>query len=117
MLTERKRLDRGFVAKNCEKRREIGRKGGLSVPAEKRAFSQNHQLAVNAAKRAAACTSAARLDPADESPWNAARSHSHSSRSRTYGLWSACWQTSLYYRGESTRQRMAEVRAHFCRFI
>ena len=51
MLTERKRLDRGFVAKNCEKRREIGRKGGLSVPAEKRAFSQNHQLAVDAGKK------------------------------------------------------------------
>ncbi|RTL88629.1 MAG: stress-induced protein [Hyphomicrobiales bacterium] len=34
-----------------EKQREIARKGGRSVPAEKRSFSQNADLAVNAGRK------------------------------------------------------------------
>lgn len=36
---------RGFAAMNPEKQRAIARLGGVSVPAEKRSFSQNHELA------------------------------------------------------------------------
>jgi hypothetical protein len=34
-----------------EKQREIARKGGRSVPNEKRSFSQNHQLASDAGRK------------------------------------------------------------------
>jgi general stress protein YciG len=34
-----------------EKQREIARKGGRSVPNEKRSFSQNHQLAAEAGRK------------------------------------------------------------------
>ena len=34
-----------------EKQREIARKGGRSVPDEKRSFSQNHQLAAEAGRK------------------------------------------------------------------
>jgi general stress protein YciG len=34
-----------------EKQREIARKGGRSVPSEKRSFSQNHQLASDAGRK------------------------------------------------------------------
>ncbi len=33
--------NRGFASMGAEKRREIARKGGRSVPDEKRSFSQN----------------------------------------------------------------------------
>ena len=36
---------------DVEKRREIARKGGRSVPNEKRSFSQNHQLASEAGSK------------------------------------------------------------------
>ncbi len=36
---------RGFAAISPERRREIASKGGLSVPAEKRSFSQDRDLA------------------------------------------------------------------------
>ena len=36
---------RGFASMDRDKQREIARKGGRSVPNEKRSFSQNHQLA------------------------------------------------------------------------
>jgi general stress protein YciG len=34
-----------------EKQREIARKGGRSVPNDKRSFSQNHQLASEAGRK------------------------------------------------------------------
>jgi uncharacterized protein len=34
-----------------QKQREIARKGGESVPAEKRSFSQNHELAAQAGRK------------------------------------------------------------------
>jgi general stress protein YciG len=42
---------RGFASMNAEKQREIARKGGRSVPNEKRSFSQNHQLASEAGRK------------------------------------------------------------------
>lgn len=42
---------RGFASMDAEKQREIARKGGRSVPNEKRSFSQNHQLASEAGRK------------------------------------------------------------------
>lgn len=42
---------RGFASMDPERQREIARKGGASVPAEKRAFSQNHALASEAGRK------------------------------------------------------------------
>lgn len=42
---------RGFASMDPEKRREIARKGGSSVPAEKRAFSKDKSLAAVAGKK------------------------------------------------------------------
>ena len=53
MSMERKTSTRGFASVEREKQREIARKGGRSVPHEKRSFSQNHQLAVEAGRKAA----------------------------------------------------------------
>ena len=39
---------RGFAAMDAEKQRAIARKGGESVPAEKRSFFQNRTLAAEA---------------------------------------------------------------------
>jgi general stress protein YciG len=42
---------RGFAAMDPERRREIARKGGLSVPARKRSFARNPELAAEAGRR------------------------------------------------------------------
>jgi uncharacterized protein len=42
---------RGFASMDQTRQREIARKGGESVPAEKRSFSQNHQLAAEAGRK------------------------------------------------------------------
>ena len=42
---------RGFASMSMEKRREIASKGGKSVPADKRAFSQNRDLAAEAGRK------------------------------------------------------------------
>ena len=42
---------RGFASMSVEKRREIASKGGKSVPAEKRSFSQNRHLATEAGRK------------------------------------------------------------------
>lgn len=44
------KMKRGFASMDPERRREIARLGGASVPAEKRAFSQNRDLASTAGK-------------------------------------------------------------------
>ncbi len=41
----------GFASMDAEKQREIARKGGRSVPDEKRSFSQNRQLASEAGRK------------------------------------------------------------------
>ena len=42
---------RGFASMDPEKQRAIARKGGLSVPDDKRSFSQNHELAASAGRK------------------------------------------------------------------
>ncbi len=46
-----KKSTRGFASMSPEKQREIARKGGRSVPAEKRSFSQNADLAAAAGRK------------------------------------------------------------------
>jgi len=41
----------GFAALSPERRREIARKGGANVPAHKRSFSQNRELAAEAGSK------------------------------------------------------------------
>lgn len=48
---ETARSNRGFAAMDAEKQRAIARKGGESVPAEKRSFSQNRALASAAGRK------------------------------------------------------------------
>jgi uncharacterized protein len=43
--------NRGFASMSREKQREIASKGGRSVPAEKRSFSQNRDLAAEAGRK------------------------------------------------------------------
>ncbi len=42
---------RGFASMDPARQREIASKGGSSVPAEKRPFSQNHKLAAEAGRK------------------------------------------------------------------
>lgn len=49
-MTEQVKSTRGFASMDPEKRREIARKGGTAVPANKRAFAQNRQLASDAGR-------------------------------------------------------------------
>lgn len=42
---------RGFACMTPEKRREIASKGGASVPADRRSFSQSHDLAATAGRK------------------------------------------------------------------
>ena len=42
---------RGFASMNLERQREIASKGGRSVPAEKRSFSQDRELASSAGRK------------------------------------------------------------------
>ena len=52
MMTEiAKTQKRGFASMDPEKQRAIARKGGESVPREKRSFSQNADLAVRAGRK------------------------------------------------------------------
>ncbi len=46
--------DKRSFATNSELARKSGRKGGLAVPAEKRTFSANRELAAEAGRRGAA---------------------------------------------------------------
>ncbi|MBX9574334.1 MAG: general stress protein [Caulobacteraceae bacterium] len=42
---------RGFASMDPERQREIARKGGASVPSEKRSFSQDRGLAAKAGRK------------------------------------------------------------------
>ena len=53
---------RGFATMSAERRREISAKGGASVPAEKRAFSQNRDLAAAAGRTGGTRKPSDRLD-------------------------------------------------------
>lgn len=48
---QKPKAKRGFAAMSPEKRREIARKGGASVPSEKRSFSQSADLAAKAGRK------------------------------------------------------------------
>lgn len=50
-MDEMKKSSRGFASMDPEKQREIARKGGQSVPDEKRSFSQNPDLAARAGRK------------------------------------------------------------------
>ena len=53
METEKtsRKSTRGFASMDPEKQRQIARKGGTSVPKEKRSFSRNRSLAAEAGRR------------------------------------------------------------------
>jgi general stress protein YciG len=50
-LDEPKKSKRGFASMSPEKQREIARKGGQAVPADKRSFSADPALAASAGKK------------------------------------------------------------------
>jgi uncharacterized protein len=45
------RARRGFAAMTPERRKEIARKGGASVPSEKRSFAKDRDLAATAGRK------------------------------------------------------------------
>lgn len=47
----RKTSNRGFASMDAGKQREIASKGGQSVPAEKRSFARDHDLAAEAGRK------------------------------------------------------------------
>jgi uncharacterized protein len=51
MVETQKKPKRGFASMDPEKQRAIARKGGESVPREKRSFSQNSELAAQAGRK------------------------------------------------------------------
>jgi general stress protein YciG len=51
VMEEKKKSLRGFAAMSPERQREIARRGGESVPNEKRSFSQNPNLAAEAGRK------------------------------------------------------------------
>lgn len=50
-VLETSRSRRGFAAMNPERRREIARQGGASVPGHKRSFSMDRALAADAGRK------------------------------------------------------------------
>jgi general stress protein YciG len=52
--------NRGFASMDPEKQREIARKGGESVPNEKRSFSQDRELAAQAGRKGGEASQGAR---------------------------------------------------------
>jgi general stress protein YciG len=59
--------NRGFASMDPEKQRAIARKGGESVPNEKRSFSQDRSLAAAAGRKGGEASQGARKKP-DEPP-------------------------------------------------
>ena len=49
--TQTSTSNRGFASMDAAKQREIARKGGESVPDEKRSFSRDHALAAEAGRK------------------------------------------------------------------
>lgn len=58
--------NRGFASMDAEKQREIARKGGRSVPSEKRSFSQDHKLASEAGRKGGHSSHGGRRPPQSE---------------------------------------------------
>ena len=61
------RSNRGFASMDPERQREIARKGGASVPSEKRSFSQDRGLAAQAGRKGGEASHGSRR-PEDTSP-------------------------------------------------
>ncbi len=61
--TQGGKSSRGFASMDRIKQREIARKGGESVPNEKRSFSQNRQLAAAAGRKGGEASQGARRRP------------------------------------------------------
>ena len=57
---------RGFASMDPARQREIARKGGASVPNEKRSFSQDRSLAAQAGRKGGEASHGARKDPVPE---------------------------------------------------
>ncbi len=55
---------RGFAAMDPERRREIARRGGASVPSDKRSFAQDRNLAANAGRKGGAASKGGGRKPA-----------------------------------------------------
>lgn len=53
-MTEQSKSRRGFACLTAEQRRAVSRKGGQSVPADKRSFSQDRTLAAVAGRKGGA---------------------------------------------------------------
>ena len=50
-VTQRTKQRRGFACMDADRRREVARKGGASVPADKRSFTRDRDLAANAGRK------------------------------------------------------------------
>lgn len=61
--TPRRPALRGFAAMDVERRRAIARKGGQSVPDEKRSFAQDRTLAAEAGRKGGRRTQSTRKTP------------------------------------------------------
>lgn len=57
---------RGFASMDPQRQREIARKGGASVPSEKRSFSQNRALAAAAGRKGGESSHGSRRRPGAE---------------------------------------------------
>lgn len=57
---------RGFAAMSPERRREIARKGGAAVPAAKRTFAQDRDLAASAGRKGGESSKRPKAAPAAE---------------------------------------------------
>lgn len=58
---------RGFAAMDPARRREIARKGGASVPGEKRSFARDRDLAANAGRKGGSSSRGGGRPPVGES--------------------------------------------------
>jgi general stress protein YciG len=62
------RSRRGFAAMDPDRRREIARKGGKSVPDEKRSFTQDRTLAAEAGRKGGRQTQSTRKADTEDGP-------------------------------------------------
>jgi general stress protein YciG len=62
----RRPAKRGFAAMDPERQREIARKGGASVPDEKRSFSQDRDLAAAAGRKGGEASHGGGRTPRDD---------------------------------------------------
>ncbi|MDZ4364581.1 general stress protein [Brevundimonas sp.] len=59
---------RGFASMDPARQREIARKGGASVPSEKRSFSQDRNLAAQAGRKGGEASHGTRKDDEQNTP-------------------------------------------------